>query len=344
MWHNLGHVSSPQEGRTLAAAHHDFLQSGGTHNASSVSKESQNTMGEVTMNCPECGVHMTKNAFGKMACNCGYVMNSLTSEVPMVLTDKQRREAVGYLTANCDCYKGKEKVLLNREVFSDDDLNKIVENAKKTAADALVANAARRGVKVLGSTITFNAEGRPVLNAKAEGSNADVADGPVSVDADGGSEEPQEKVDSSVEGDKDVGDTIAKKTALNAADWARKATDVPEAVRNSILRLVENEERDKQQIIERLVVNVGDAKVRARLVKRYSAMDIADLKDEAAARHLPMQMLYNREERREPVYGAAPQQPAPTGNADGEPDLLVLPTMNWGKKFDDVPEYEDSAA
>lgn len=64
-------------------------------------------------------------------------------------TAMDRTQMITWLTSNCACWKGKEKVLANKEAFSDDDIKGLKDTAELNARNAqtvnLVANAA--GVK-----------------------------------------------------------------------------------------------------------------------------------------------------------------------------------------------------
>jgi hypothetical protein len=80
-------------------------------------------------------------------------------EAIMALSAQQRQEAVRWLTANCDCHKGKAGVLNNKENYSDEDLIKLIRNALKARKNEnIIANARNAGI---------------TLNEKAESSSAD---------------------------------------------------------------------------------------------------------------------------------------------------------------------------
>ena len=320
---------------------------------------------DMVLNCPECGAHMKKNADGKMGCNCGYTANKANTidqrgdvpvltpqdnpalasnlEVPMTMTDKQRGEAVGYLTTNCDCWRGKERVLANKDAFTDADLEKLVKNAKKAKADELVANAATRGVRVAGGTLTFNSQGRAVLNAKAEGSNADVTGGG---DVQAGTEEEESDVDSSLEGQVDVGGTLAKGGGKGTTTNERQSTlkwlrdnGAPSWVINSTMSRFNAEDAEKKRLIGLLTANYRDEKVKARAAAAYGKHALTEI--QLLAQGLPSVVRPVANVRAfdpvvaapEPRYGYDPSAitPEPTENqgAEDEENLLPLPTNNW---------------
>lgn len=275
----------------------------------------------------------------------------------MTLSEKQRREAVGYLTVNCACMKNKGEVLLNKQLYSDDDLIALVKNEKERQDDRVVANAARKGVKVAGRTLTFNAAGKPTFNDKSDGSNSDgqESDG-TDVEAndskfanEGGPNADDE--DDSTETDMDVGKTVAKKTTLNMdpRKYLQNA-DMPAPIKAAMLRLVDNEEAEKAKLIGLLTANIRDPKVKARRTARLTANSLDELKDEVAGLPAYLQNALVQGQlgavpalpapvRPEPVYGALPAFVGAAGrtdNAADEPDVLPLVTMNFGAKDDDL--------
>lgn len=76
---------------------------------------------------------------GSIVRNQATDLNFLTGE-----TDMNRDQTIQWLTANCDCWKGKEKVLTNRETFSDDDIKKLLSAAQEQRAQGVVVNALRK--------------------------------------------------------------------------------------------------------------------------------------------------------------------------------------------------------
>lgn len=77
----------------------------------------------------------------------------------MKLTQAQRSEIVSHLTANCDCWKGKDdaKVL---NAFPDDKLVALKKHADEEAEKTAVVNAARQGFTINGVTFVVNGDGK----------------------------------------------------------------------------------------------------------------------------------------------------------------------------------------
>lgn len=56
-----------------------------------------------------------------------------------------RDAAITYLTTNCDCWKGKEKLLSNKDNFSDEDLTDLKTNTEKLKSVSIVVNKSTQG-------------------------------------------------------------------------------------------------------------------------------------------------------------------------------------------------------
>lgn len=77
----------------------------------------------------------------------------------MGLTAEQRKGVVTFLVTNCECYKNKEKVLTNKDLFSDDDLLKLKNNYEQNKVTANTLQAFVTNAKDLGNgqkVIVFN--------------------------------------------------------------------------------------------------------------------------------------------------------------------------------------------
>lgn len=275
----------------------------------------------------------------------GFAATTNVRRVPMTLTDKQRREAVGYLTVNCDCWKGGEATLNNKQVITDDQLVRLVKNARKQKQDEVVANAARTGVRLGEGVLVFNAEGRAVLNEKAEGSHADVGGSGGTATEANKSKLFQEEVDSSVEAGHDVGKGVHTGALPGATNNARTTVkqylsraDVPDEVKEVVANGLEAIEAQKRQLADRLVANLAkDDPDRRVLHAEYMAKRLPDLKRliKAHGGYAPPAPAVNAL-RAEPVYGAVPSfLDGPTDNAADEADVLPTANMWAGDDEDD---------
>lgn len=80
----------------------------------------------------------------------------INTEPDMALSETQRTDLVNYLVTNCDCWKGKEKVLGNKDAFSDEDLERIKAHVEKERHVQTLANGVKESLGV--DLLTINAE------------------------------------------------------------------------------------------------------------------------------------------------------------------------------------------
>lgn len=98
----------------------------------------------INVNADSGFVRMVKAIYDKLLGNSSNVqpVTDKSTVNPQEDTNMATREQnIQFLTANCDCWKGKEKVLANKDAFTDEDLAKLKANADKM--QTLVANAAK---------------------------------------------------------------------------------------------------------------------------------------------------------------------------------------------------------
>lgn len=163
----------------------------------------------------------------------------------MPLTAEQRAAAVGFLTANCDCWKGHEATL---NEMADGLLARLRATAETHANNALVANAVKAA---LGGDAPASPEGiAAVVNEKL-------------CDPAGGKKKPAADDDYT-----DPADVAANRRTAADSNPANKGTPMgmtealekygtPEdrAVWNAAKRV---EKREKLEIVRRLVANISD--------------------------------------------------------------------------------------
>jgi hypothetical protein len=85
-------------------------------------------------------------------CLADFIGNSQTGETMATPT---RDQAIQTLTTNCDCWKGKQEVLANKDSFSDEDIQRLLKafNARKLAVNTLREIGAATGAP---ATLTVN--------------------------------------------------------------------------------------------------------------------------------------------------------------------------------------------
>lgn len=252
-----------------------------------------------------------------------------TNEGPMTLTNEARRRAVGWLTANCACQKGKDKVLLNRENYTDDEIIAMVKNAEKDKKNAtMVANARAAGIQ---------------LNEKAQSSSADqTADTQVDAndsklrhtedDEEAQYKNHQVKGPASLNAFKDMFKTVFGMTVEDA---------------QQVLNLGNGHTKDrKQQLIALLTQNQRNPQARAIATATLNKLSIQELEAFAAGLPPMMQPMINAHMMGvqtgapvQPVFGPELDEevlngtPATNEQQRGDgPDTLPFQTWNTYKR------------
>lgn len=211
-------------------------------------------------------------------------------------TDMDRNATIGWLVANCDCWKTKGPVLANKDAFTDAELALLKTSAEKAGQDALLANAARAG---LGD--------RLVANASADDTEA------------------------MMKKCKELMDAEKKEPAVNVAPAPVASRLTPEE-QEDLAFARQEKNRQKAVLVERLTANVADPARKAELAKKYMAKELEDLQerleimppadsqDGMTANGPPLPIFYG-------AAGAPPQAPA----KDDSDNLLPMPTVNYGE-------------
>lgn len=220
----------------------------------------------------------------------------------MPLTAEQKTQAVDHLVTNCDCWKGKADVLNG---LTDEQLVDIY-NAKVILAQADDVFAAVRDVTG-NADLTVNAMAGAVKGMKKKPK--------------AGCAEPDE-------------DDATTNTPIEA----RLTPEEREAVENALAVTA----AEKEQLVARLVANVSDESLKARLTAVHAKKPLAQLRDEAAALPVPTANRTTpsddrfRDLRPAPIYiGAAGSAASPTAPKKAAP----IPTVNidWSKPVARTP-------
>jgi hypothetical protein len=223
-------------------------------------------------------------------------------ELDMALTADQRKTIVTNLATNCDCWKGDEKTL---NTLPDDKLVKLNKNYEDGTAAAIVVNAVRAGLKA--PNIALNA-----MPAALQKAMEDKADGGVD--------------------DDEEDDTGKKKAAQNQAIEPITKRLTPDELRvwNHAAGV---EKREREGLVARLVANVNDPALKARLTANHMKKDLDTLRDEVDATPT---VNTRPDDLRLPDYSGAGGGPPviPVLNELNDPNdaPLDLPVMNWTAK------------
>jgi len=209
--------------------------------------------------------------------------------------DMDRNKLVSWLTTNCDCHKGKDKVLANKDNYSDEELLKLKTNAETAMKNAtLVANASMD-----------NPDEEP-------DENDDDAD------------EEQESNKTGKKGFK--GPPMTKNMTL--AEFEKNMPVAAQAIWNAAKEV---EQTERQRLTSVITANISD--VARKQVLTNKLMDrnkttLEDLRDLASA--IPQRQVRNQQAVIPNFFGNQPgtQFQAQTNNS-GQDDLLDLPTINY---------------
>lgn len=216
--------------------------------------------------------------------------------------DMDRNKLVSWLTTNCDCHKGKEKVLANQDNYTDEELRKLKLNAEKAMKNAqFVANA----------------------------SNDDPDAEPDEDDNDATDEQKGNNTgNKGIKDPKDPMKAMAKNMSL--ADFEKTMPAGAKAIWNAA-KEVEHAERSR--LVSIITANMQDETRKEVLTNRLMNRDkttLDEVRDLASA--IPQRPTRNQfAPHAQPVanyFGSQPYQPVQVNNS-GIDDILELPTINW---------------
>ncbi len=139
-------------------------------------------------------------------------------------TDMNRDQKIQFLTMNCSCYKGKEKVLANQDNFTDEDLTRLVTEVQMGHERQTVVNAVRG---VVGTDVTINAMPAALADALAKKGKGPKAKKKDMEDDDEDDEEPT--------GNRQIVDN----TELSPEEWFAMAPPGMQNVWNASVRTYE---------------------------------------------------------------------------------------------------------
>ncbi len=185
-------------------------------------------------------------------CLADFIGNSLTGETMATPT---REQAINQLVTNCDCWKGKQEVLANKDSFSDEDVQRLLKafNARKLAVNTLREIGVATGAP---STLTVN-EMPAFIKAKM-----------------GKGDEEEEPTEEEEEEEPMMNKTTKNAAKKNAPITERLSPDELE-VWNNAVKITANE---KKKIVSTLVANLsGD--YRKEKYKKLMTKSMDDLRE-----------------------------------------------------------------
>lgn len=165
------------------------------------------------------------------------------------LTDVEKKTAVDSLIANVCCWEEEDREALNG--FSDEKLQKLVKNAEKEKQYEIIANSALKGIEdVDGNKHVYNEKTKAWDTIKKpkppEKKNED---------------EPVENVKTNVQTEE---------------EWLASA---PPDIQEDLAFARDEKARQKEKLIEKLIVNVKNEQEQARFAERLLKAKVSDLQD-----------------------------------------------------------------
>jgi len=263
--------------------------------------------------------------------------SSNTAGVP-VMTKPQ---LVAYLTTNCDCWKGAEKVL---NTMDEPQLNKLKANVEKTKTLEITANAFVQVAKKLGAPGDMAINAMPAYVEEKTKEKEETASADENA---GGSTDPKPKLEEEITAEDDVPPPVknnrgnvlpVKKPIANGApklkttkEWLAEMPPEAQAVWNTAVELNNSVKNAASTKLKGLIANEGDPRRKHRMQLALNSGDVAKMQ-EVIELVGPTQNA-NSAQAREQVALYFPGlfgDQAPVQNraaTDGE-DVLDLPTIN----------------
>lgn len=222
----------------------------------------------------------------------------------MPLTTEQRTEHIGFITANCDCWKGADDVkVLNG--FTDEKLVSIKAGVEKSKATEMVANAAKKGfTDPNGNQLTFN----PTTNAFEFKAKTPEVPAPTPT--------PTPTPTPANNGN-----------TMTPAQWYASA---PPEVQVAVSNAMEIVNTQKNDLVAQLTANVQDAAAKANAIAIYNGMSLQQLRTIASTMPAPVQQQANNSHLFNFFGGNAI---APVGNVDQNDrnDVFDVPVTNYNE-------------
>ena len=278
--------------------------------------------------CPECGATLGNATNGKcQACEAKHakaleaveeVIESVTNQGDQ---DMDRTKATAFLVTNCDCWKGKEKVLQNKELFDDASVIALAKNAARGMQNEVVVNA----------LTTKLGDKCPTLNEMP----AFIKDKIAAKD-----EKKVDPEEEEVDGEEELALLAHSKKKATANKGKPMTVEeyladprIPAPIRNAHRHAIKIEEREKQVVVNKLTSAISDPERKAERKKRLMTLELNELYDRLGD---VAEVVMNHDSEDEvplPRYGSGDVIfPNSQTNNESEAETLDLPTMNWAKK------------
>lgn len=207
-------------------------------------------------------------------CLADFISNSNTGETMATPT---REQAINQLVTNCDCWKGKQEVLANKDSFTDEDIQKLLKDfsARKLAVNTLREIGVATGAP---ATLTVNEMPAFIKAKMGKGDNE---------------EEEQTPDNEEEEGEESMMNKSTKNAAKKPAPITERLSPDELEVWNNAVQITANE---KKKIVKQLVANLeGDYRKEKYTKLMKKSMD--DLRE-----MLELRGTYNAEREHEEAF------------------------------------------
>lgn len=224
-----------------------------------------------------------------------------------------KTENIGFITANCDCWKGQESVLNG---LPDSQIQKLRDEAETHKRHELAANVLAKPLKVGKRTFVYNEAKQELVPAT--------------------NEFPPKEDDEDEEEEEEMADNKKKATA-NAKPITERLTPAELQVWNLATEI--HDER-KREIVGKLTANIADQAKKQRLTDNLMKKTLPDLRDMLELQ-APAAPTVNRLSADLPEWArvadfsgqGAPVPAALNGSvANGADEFNEIPTFNWSAK------------
>lgn len=230
-------------------------------------------------------------------------------------SDMSKKALIDDLVTNgCGCWTEEDRKIL--EGMSEERLTSLVANSKETKELQVVANAAKKGIKVGKSTAKFDAKkGKFVVNA------ADPDDEDEEDDEDGEDAPTRTPKKSKV-----TANNGKDKSEMTVNEWLDDPT-VPTPVKSAFKTAMKFEKQEIKRLAKALTANIKDDDAREAKLAKYLKKDLETLQD-LAEDFLPTVNQQEEEDSEPSFFGSLLSTNARQNKSDPE-DVLPTPTIDW---------------
>lgn len=170
-----------------------------------------------------------------------------------------RDQMIAYLTTNCSCWKEKGAVLANKEILSDDDLRRLVADARLNQERTAVVNSLRSELE-LGDGVALNAMPAALAEALAK-----KGKGPMASKKKKKMDDEEDAADQGDDEEAEGESPTGNQRTLSPEEWLAAAPPQMREVWNSSVKIHDNHKAQVVGKIQQLIANTRSESKKARL-------------------------------------------------------------------------------